>query len=109
MKMLIDTNILVYAHNLDSPHNSPSKETIRRAIAGDFTGYLSIRNLVEFFSVITNPKRVTNPLASILSSRLFPIRLIHIQCLHSIRLSTNSKRINELSLLPLLANLINIC
>jgi predicted nucleic acid-binding protein len=64
MKMLIDTNILVYAHNLDSPYRPQSKETIRRAIAGDFTGYLSIQNLVEFFSVITNPKRAPNPLST---------------------------------------------
>ena len=63
MKMLIDTNILVYAHNIDSPYHRQSKGIIRRAIEGGFTGYLSIQNMVEFFNVITNPKRVTNPLS----------------------------------------------
>ncbi|MGQ9629484.1 MAG: nitrilase-related carbon-nitrogen hydrolase [bacterium] len=43
MRILIDTNILVYAHSLTSPFRSPSQEIINRAFKAEFEGYLSIK------------------------------------------------------------------
>lgn len=59
---LIDTNILVYAHNADSPQSQRASELIKSALNQEFESCIAHQNLLEFFSVITSPKRVSNPL-----------------------------------------------
>lgn len=60
--ILIDTNILVYAHNADSDLNRTAKRLILDAIDGKVESCITPQNLLEFFSIITNPKRVEKPL-----------------------------------------------
>lgn len=60
--ILIDTNILVFAHNKQSPHHPKANQLLKNALKLEFVGCLTHQNLLEFFSVITNPKRVEKPL-----------------------------------------------
>lgn len=62
--ILFDTNILVYAHNLDSPYHLKAISLVRAAIEGVLRAVLAQQNLLEFYSIITDPKRVSKPLPS---------------------------------------------
>ena len=59
---LIDTNILVYRADQDSTFHLPSVNLINRGLRGDILLCLAPQNLTEFYAVMTNPKRVTNPI-----------------------------------------------
>ena len=61
--ILFDTNILVYAHNLDSPYHLKAISLVQAAVEGMFEAVLAQQNLLEFYSIITDPKRVGKPLA----------------------------------------------
>lgn len=60
--VLFDTNILVYAHNQDSPFHKKCLALITAVIEGRFRGILAQQNLLEFYSIVTDKKRVTKPL-----------------------------------------------
>ena len=60
---LIDTNILVYANNEDSPYHKISKDLVEKALSGDIEVVLSIQNLIEFYAIITDKKRVEHPVS----------------------------------------------
>lgn len=60
---LLDTNVLVYAADTSSPFHTASRELRDRGKEGDVLLCVSPQVLLEFFAVITNPKRVTKPLA----------------------------------------------
>lgn len=60
---LIDTNILVYANNEDSPSHNICKSVVEKAVSGRINAALSIQNLVELYAVITDKKRVEHPLS----------------------------------------------
>lgn len=62
MKILLDTNILVHAYNSMSPHREKASEIIERAARGEIKACLAAQVLYEFFAVITNPKRIENPM-----------------------------------------------
>lgn len=62
--VLVDTNILVYAHNQDSLFHSQALHLIHLVLAGEIKGILTEQNLLEFYAIITDPRRVTNPLAT---------------------------------------------
>lgn len=59
--ILLDTNILVYASNADAPHHAQAVALRERARRGEFRACISLQNLSEFYAVITDPRRVTNP------------------------------------------------
>ena len=59
---LIDTNVLVYRADQDSTFHLPSVNLISRGLRGDISLCLAPQNLTEFYAVMTNPKRVTNPI-----------------------------------------------
>lgn len=63
MKVLLDTNILVHSYNRSSPHQEKASRVIRKALKNKLTAYLTPQILYEFSAVITNPKRVENPLS----------------------------------------------
>jgi len=67
---LIDTNILVYANNEDSPYHNTSKELIENALNGNIKAALAIQNLVELYAIITDKKRVEHPLPPDKAKRL---------------------------------------
>lgn len=60
---LIDTNVLIYSYDQNSSLHSLSYSLIKKAIGDDLVLFLSHQNLLEFLAVVTNPKRVENPLS----------------------------------------------
>jgi len=64
MKILLDTNILVHAHNKTSANQRKASDIIRKAMRGEIEAYVAPQILYEFFAVVTNPKRVEHPLPS---------------------------------------------
>jgi len=59
----IDANILVYAYNLDSPLNLKAYTFLKEeALAGNLRACLPYQSLYEFYSIVTNPRRVERPL-----------------------------------------------
>ena len=63
-KILIDTNVLVYVHQALSPFHTRSKALLEKGLREETSLCVCPQVLIEFYSVITNPKRVTNPVAS---------------------------------------------
>src|SRR2546430_14059247 len=61
---LLDTNILVYAADEMSEFHLPAKQLRDRGVQGDIPVAVSPQILFEFFAVITNPRRVTQPRSS---------------------------------------------
>lgn len=59
---LLDSNILVYANNEDSPFHSPCRRLVEDAIDGCFPAYIAHQNLLELYAVVTDKRRVENPL-----------------------------------------------
>ncbi|HWP93380.1 MAG TPA: PIN domain-containing protein [Thermodesulfobacteriota bacterium] len=63
MVYAIDTNILVYAFNLDSPLNPKAHAFLKEEVlTGSISTCLPYQSLYEFYSVITNARRVEKPL-----------------------------------------------
>lgn len=61
---MLDTNILVHAHNRSSPRQARAADVLRKALRGEIEAYLSPQVLYEFFAVITDPRRVERPLSA---------------------------------------------
>ncbi|MBI5745989.1 MAG: PIN domain-containing protein [Nitrospirae bacterium] len=81
--ILVDTNILVYAHNSDSELNEVARRLMLDAVDGRFDACITPQNLLEFFSVITNPKRVERPLDSKIAQQIM-LNYWHSQKIHKI-------------------------
>jgi predicted nucleic acid-binding protein len=62
--IFLDTNILVYAHQENAPFHNQSKNLRDMALKGELALCISPQVLTEFYSIITNPKRVTHPISS---------------------------------------------
>lgn len=69
--LLLDTNVLVYAHNQDSPLHKKSLSLIKGVIAGQFRGVLAQQNLLEFYSIITDKRRIAKPLSPLKAQEIF--------------------------------------
>ncbi len=80
--LLFDTNILVYAHNQDSPFHDKSLSLVNKVITGKLKGVLAQQNLIEFYSITTDKRRVTKPLTLVKAQQLLedylkmPFRII---------------------------------
>lgn len=59
-KVLLDTNILVYAHHKSSPHHNKAQKVILSLIAKK-DGFCSWQNLLEFYNVVTDKRKVPYP------------------------------------------------
>ncbi len=55
---VIDANILAYAVNADAPQHAASRALLEAARDPSVTLYVTSQILCEFYSVITNPRRV---------------------------------------------------
>ena len=55
---VIDANILVYSINVDDVHHAPSRVLLDAARDPSVSLYVTSHILCEFYSVITNPRRV---------------------------------------------------
>lgn len=61
--LLLDTNVLVYAHNQDALFHLPALRLISSILKGDIKGVLAQQNLWEFYAVITDKRRVMKHLS----------------------------------------------
>jgi toxin-antitoxin system PIN domain toxin len=61
---LIDTNVLVYAVFPAVPNHAASRALVDIARTSGANLYVAPQNLVEFFAVVTDPRRVTQPKSS---------------------------------------------
>ncbi len=68
--VLFDSNILVYAHNEDSLFHSQALSLITKVIKGEISGVLTSQNLLEFYSVITDKRRLSSPVTPELAAEL---------------------------------------
>ncbi|MFH0775095.1 MAG: PIN domain-containing protein [bacterium] len=60
---LIDSNILVYSYDINSPYHKKAKELMdRKVFLGKINACIAHQTLYEFYAVITDPKRVVSPL-----------------------------------------------
>ena len=58
---LLDTNILVYAADRNSPYHQAATLLREKGLKGEFSLCVCPQVLNEFFAIITDPKRVNNP------------------------------------------------
>jgi uncharacterized protein len=58
---LVDTNVLVYALDADTAQHASSRALLEAGRAGSVTLYVTSQIICEFYSVVTNPRRVAKP------------------------------------------------
>jgi predicted nucleic acid-binding protein len=58
---LLDTNILVYAADETSPFHSAAKVIREKGLRGEISLCICPQVLTEFFAIVTDSKRVSNP------------------------------------------------
>jgi hypothetical protein len=58
---LVDTNILVYSLYNDAPQHAASRALMEQANSDTAALLVTHQTMAEFFAVVTNPRRVTNP------------------------------------------------
>jgi len=58
---LLDANILIYAHQSLSEFHTKSRALLEKGLKGETTLCICPQVLYEFYAVVTDPKRVTNP------------------------------------------------
>ena len=59
---LLDSNVLIYAHQSLSEFHRSAKALRDKGMDGEIQLCVCPQVLMEFYAVITNPKRVTNPM-----------------------------------------------
>lgn len=60
-RLLLDTNVLVYAMDGSSEFHAVSRAVLDRAQSPDAGLCVTPQNMVEFYSLVTNPRRVLAP------------------------------------------------
>jgi uncharacterized protein len=58
---IIDANVLVYAMDADAPQHAASRALLSAARDSSTTLYVTSQILCEFYSIVTNPRRVPKP------------------------------------------------
>jgi predicted nucleic acid-binding protein len=58
---IVDTNVLVYALDADATQHASSRALLEAGRAASVTLYVTSQIICEFYSVVTNPRRVANP------------------------------------------------
>jgi predicted nucleic acid-binding protein len=61
---IVDANILVYALDADAPQHIASRALLEAARDGDAILYVTSQIICEFYSVVTNARRVPKPRSS---------------------------------------------
>lgn len=61
---LVDANVLAYALNADAPQHAASRALIDAARDPSVMIYVTSQVLCEFYSIITNRRRVSSPLSA---------------------------------------------
>jgi len=60
---LLDSNILIYSHQALSKFHTQSRTLFEKGLRGELPLCICPQVLFEFYSVITNPRRVTSPVS----------------------------------------------
>jgi len=60
--VLFDSNILVYAHNSESPFYQQARQLHEKVVSRELSAVLAPQNLLEFYSTVTNRTRVERAL-----------------------------------------------
>lgn len=58
---IVDANVLVYAMDADAPQHAASRALLDAARDGTAKFYVTSQILCEFYSIVTNPRRVQKP------------------------------------------------
>jgi uncharacterized protein len=58
---IVDSNVLVYALDADASQHLPSRHLLDEGRSGATTLYVTSQILCEFYSIVTNPRRVARP------------------------------------------------
>ena len=61
---IVDANVLVYALDADAPQHLASRHLLDEGRSGATTLYVTSQILCEFYSIVTNPRRVAKPRAA---------------------------------------------
>lgn len=59
---LFDSNILIWAQDSESPHHQKAREIVELGLSKKINACLAHQNLLEFLSIVTNPKRLSKKL-----------------------------------------------
>jgi predicted nucleic acid-binding protein len=62
---LLDANVLVYAMDADDPHHAASRALLDSARNRSAILYVTSQILCEFYSIVTNPRRVPKPRSAV--------------------------------------------
>jgi uncharacterized protein len=62
-RVMLDTNILVYAYYRKSPHHAAARALLEQALEGTALLCVSPQVLTEFYAVVTHPRRISEPLS----------------------------------------------
>jgi uncharacterized protein len=58
---IVDANILIYAMDADAPQHAVSRALLEAAQQASLVLYVTPQILCEFYSIVTNPRRVPKP------------------------------------------------
>jgi uncharacterized protein len=58
---VIDANVLIYAVNTDAPQHVASRRLLEAILDPGVRLYVTPQILCEFYSIVTNPKRIAKP------------------------------------------------
>jgi predicted nucleic acid-binding protein len=61
---IVDANVLVYALDADAPQHMASRALLEAARNGDARLYVTSEIICEFYSIVTNARRVSKPRSS---------------------------------------------
>ncbi len=61
---IVDANVLVNAMDADAPQHAPSRALLDAARDSSTSLYVTSQILCEFYSIVTNPRRVPKPRSS---------------------------------------------
>ena len=58
---IVDTNVLIYALDTAAPHHAAARALLDTARTDAATLFVTSQILCEFYSVLTNPRRIARP------------------------------------------------
>jgi predicted nucleic acid-binding protein len=58
---IVDTNVLLYALDADAPQHEAARASREAGREASTTLFVSSQILCEFYSIVTNPRRVSKP------------------------------------------------
>lgn len=57
-RILLDTNILIYAYDRSSPYHVKAAEIIKLALNGEFEAVVAQQNIIEFANILTSNYKI---------------------------------------------------